>query len=279
MYVLVDLVFVIKRNWELRAPAIPHGFLGLAISISITVLETTDLVHADLILFTSLFYLRGRRNPHLNPLPDPFSRFPPNRIAKSLRMGCGWGYVDFPQTNARLNTRKMASATKPVQVFRNFLIGVSKTYDYSAQPRHKIEIVLTLYFVCLFVFFLQKKLKVPLRYPNDQVARYVIITQLQHGLYYIEQLHQYGGFRKPLQAFTRFPYCLLFFIKSGRHMQHNLTINLTINKIQFINLHTTKHFLNLVVTKDVFFILYCDFVFLKSSGIEFHKFVPLHCIE
>lgn len=89
MYVLVDLVFVIKRNWELRAPAIPHGFLGLAISISITVLETTDLVHADLILFTSLFYLRGRRNPHLNPLPDPFSRFPPNRIAKSLRMGCG----------------------------------------------------------------------------------------------------------------------------------------------------------------------------------------------
>ncbi|XP_073227362.1 NADH dehydrogenase [ubiquinone] 1 alpha subcomplex subunit 7-like [Porites lutea] len=33
----------------------------------------------------------------------------------------------------------MASATKPVQVFRNFLIG--------------------------------KKLKVPLRYPNDQVAR------------------------------------------------------------------------------------------------------------
>ena len=90
MYVLVDLVFVIKRNWELRAPAIPHGFLGLAISISITVLETTDLVYADLILFTSLFYLRGRRNPHLNPLPDPFSRFPPisNREepADGLRM-------------------------------------------------------------------------------------------------------------------------------------------------------------------------------------------------
>ena len=54
MYALVDLVFVIKRNWELWAPAIPHGFLGLAISISINVLETTDLVYADLILFTSL---------------------------------------------------------------------------------------------------------------------------------------------------------------------------------------------------------------------------------
>lgn len=55
IYVLVDLVFVIKRNWELcMAPAIPHGFLGLAISISITLLETTDLVHAVLILFTSL---------------------------------------------------------------------------------------------------------------------------------------------------------------------------------------------------------------------------------
>ena len=58
--------------------------------------------------------------------------------------------MDFPQTNARLNTGKMASATKPVQVFRNFLIGVSKTYDYSAQPRRKIEKVLKLYFVCFF---------------------------------------------------------------------------------------------------------------------------------
>ena len=43
------------------------------------------------------------------------------------------------------------------------------------------------------------------------------------------------------------------------------------------------HFLNTVVIKDFFlnffFILYCDFVFCKSSGIEFHKFAPLHCIE
>lgn len=54
MYALVDLLFVINRNWELWAPAIPHGFLGLEISISITLLETTDLVHADLILFTSI---------------------------------------------------------------------------------------------------------------------------------------------------------------------------------------------------------------------------------
>ena len=96
--------------------------------------------------------------------------------------------MDFPQTNARLNTRTMASATKPVQVFRNLLIGVSKTYDYSAQPRHKIEKVLTLYFVCFF-FFVQKKLKVPLRYPNDQVARYVIITTTTLTLFnYIEQI-------------------------------------------------------------------------------------------
>ena len=40
------------------------------------------------------------------------------------------------------------------------------------------------------------------------------------------------------------------------------------------------HFLNTVVIKDFFlnffFILYCDFVFFKSSGIEFHKFAPLH---
>ena len=71
MYALVDLLFVINRNWELWAPAIPHGFLGLEISISITLLETTDLVHADLILFTSIeslpiihaISLRGRRNP------------------------------------------------------------------------------------------------------------------------------------------------------------------------------------------------------------------------
>lgn len=117
MYALVDLVFVINRNWELQAPAIPHGFLGLEISISITLLETTDLVHADLILFTSIeslsiihaISLHGRRNP------------PPLIFGRNQR---AW-YVDFPQTNARLNTRKMASATKPVQVFRNFLIGVS----------------------------------------------------------------------------------------------------------------------------------------------------------
>ena len=46
-------------------------------------------------------------------------------------------------------------------------------------------------------------------------------------------------------------------------------------------MHTTKHSLNTVVTKDTFFnfffILYCDFEFFKSSGIEFHNFVPLHC--
>ena len=29
---------------------------------------------------------------------------------------------------------------------------------------------------------------------------------------------------------------------------------------------------------NFFFILYCDFVFFKSSGVEFHRFVPLHCI-
>ena len=57
MYALVDLVFVINRNWELWAPAIPHGFLGLEISRSITLLETTDLVHADLILFFLLSML------------------------------------------------------------------------------------------------------------------------------------------------------------------------------------------------------------------------------
>ena len=69
MYALVDLVFVIKRNWELWAPAIPHGFLGLEISISITVLglETTDLVHADLILFTSLFTCVAGAAPSLTP--------------------------------------------------------------------------------------------------------------------------------------------------------------------------------------------------------------------
>ena len=65
-------------------------------------------------------------------------------------------------------------------------------------------------------------------------------------------------------------------------MQHDLTINLTINLFQFINLHTTKHSLNTVVTKDTFlvsfFIPYCDFVLFKSSGIAFHKFVLLHCM-
>ena len=43
-------------------------------------------------------------------------------------------------------------------------------------------------------------------------------------------------------------------------------------------MQTTKHSLNTVVTKDTFFnfffILYCDFVFFKSSGIDFHNFVP-----
>ena len=57
MYPLVDLVFVIKRNWELWAPGSCYpSWISWTCNqhISITVLETTDLVHADLILFTSL---------------------------------------------------------------------------------------------------------------------------------------------------------------------------------------------------------------------------------
>ena len=43
-------------------------------------------------------------------------------------------------------------------------------------------------------------------------------------------------------------------------MQHNVNINLTINSFQFINLHTTKHTLNTVVTKDTFLISFLYYI-------------------
>ena len=41
----------------------------------------------------------------------------------------------------------------------------------------------------------------------------------------------------------------------------------------------SKHCCDKIFFLNFFFILYCDFVFFKSSGTEFLKFAPLHCIE
>ena len=69
-----------------------------------------------------------------------------------------------------MNFPKMASATKAVQVFRNFLMGVrkNKLFEIIAVQRYTLNYIL--------YFFWQKKLKVPLRYPGDQAARYEIQT-------------------------------------------------------------------------------------------------------
>lgn len=135
------------------------------------------------------------------------------------RSRLGTTYENFPYHQASLIISKMASATKAIQVLRNFLMGVrndslhplfvkkektKKNCNYLFYqiywrktwnglfywnkyflPISLIVAYYLLFYICHFrtnvLHSQQKTLKVPLRYPYDQVSRYRFCINMING--------------------------------------------------------------------------------------------------
>ena len=123
-------------------------------------------------------HLRGGRNPLFNPLP-----FLASSLIKEPADGLRMRVSGFPTNQCEIEYSQNGVRDETSASFSEFsywskqnlrLFCSAKTWGRKSPY---VEF-------CLFVFFLQKKLKVPLRYPTDQVARYVIITTTTSTLLY-----------------------------------------------------------------------------------------------